>query len=69
MEKKRKIFFAIHPRFDILFSIGDDKYLKIWNTETNKWRKQRYLGWNPTAIAIHPITGNILMIGFENGYI
>ena len=54
-----------------MFTVGDDKYLKIWDTDANahKWQMQVYLGWIPTAIAIHPITGNILMIGFKNGYI
>ena len=53
-----------------MFTIGDDRYLKVWNTSTNKWRYQRYLGQvTPTAIAIHPTHGDILMIGYKNGYI
>ena len=69
MEKKRKVHFALHPRFDILFTIGDDNYLRIFNTKTHRWRYNINLGITPTAIAIHPVTGSTLMIGFANGYI
>ncbi len=71
MEKQRKVFFAIHPKFDILFTVGDDCYLKVWNTERKEWKFQKHLGYQhpPTSIAIHPVHGNLLMIGQSNGHI
>ena len=70
-EKQRKVFIAIHPKYDIMFTVGDDCYLKIWNTKSKKWRFQRFLGdrFPPTSIAIHPTHGDILMIGYANGHI
>lgn len=71
MQHSRKVYMAIHPKFDIMFTVGDDCYLKIWNTKDKKWRFQKFLGerFTPTSIAIHPAHGDILMIGFVNGQI
>ena len=67
MVKKRKIFFTIHPKYNVMFSIGEDSYLRVWNTETHEMAKERALSLMPTSIAVHPVSGDILMIGYHTG--
>ena len=50
-----------------MFSIGEDSYLRVWNTEKHVMAKERALSLQPTSIAVHPMSGNILMIGYHTG--
>ena len=67
MVKKRKIYFTLHPKQNVMFSIGEDSYLRVWNTEKHVMAKERALSLQPTSIAVHPMSGNILMIGYHTG--
>ncbi len=69
MKKQRKVFFTIHPKYNVMFTIGEDDYLRVWNTEKHTNLKSVALQFVPTSIACHPGSGDVLMIGFNNGEI
>jgi len=35
MDRKRRIFFTLHPKFDLMFTVGNDNFLRIWDIENH----------------------------------
>jgi len=48
-----------------MFSIGEESYLRVWNTEKHVMAKERVLSMQPTSITVHPLSVNISMIGYH----
>jgi len=56
----------MHPKYDIFATIGEDKYLKYWDFQSNKPIQIKYLTHYPTICKFSP-DGEYLVIGFKNG--
>lgn len=48
----KRVFFAAHPKYDIMVTIGEDLNLFIWDTDKNKLISSKFLGYIalPTCI-------------------
>ncbi len=64
----KKVHIALCPIQPIMFSIGEDSALFIWDTEKNSLLDLRELPFRPTAIKFSP-DGNLLVVGFINGMV
>jgi len=51
MEKKRKIYLTYHPKFNVIFTIGEDSFLRVWNADKHTQEKAIQLDGIPTSIA------------------
>jgi WD40 repeat protein len=69
-QSQKRVFFALHPRFDILLSLGEDQNLFLWDTEKNKIITSKVLGYiaHPTAVKFNK-DGDIIVIGFSDGLV
>lgn len=69
-QQHRRVFFVLHPVFDIMFSLGEDQNLFLWDTEKNKIITSKMLGYIafPTAMKFNK-DGDILVIGFSDGLV
>ena len=68
---QQKVLYVLHPKLNIMFSIGEDQYLCIWDIEKCtllKQVRQDIKDITPTALKITP-DGDILAIGFNNGVV
>lgn len=68
---QQKVLYALHPKLDIMFTVGEDQYLCVWDIEKCtllKQVKQDIKDSIPTALKITTTPdGEILAIGFNNG--
>lgn len=68
---QQKVLYALHPKLDIMFTVGEDQYLCVWDIEKCtllKQVKQDMKDSTPTALKITTMPdGEILAIGFSNG--
>jgi len=44
-------------------------YIRVWNSVTHMIEKEKSLKLQPSAMEIHPITGDVLIIGFKSGQV
>mgnify|MGYP000848290117 FL=1 len=66
----KRLFFTLHPRFDILLSLGEDQNLFLWDTEKNKIITSKVLGYvaHPTCAKFNR-DGDIIVVGFSDGLV
>lgn len=62
----KKLMIAMHPKLDILVTIGNDKMLCLWNTKNMTRVHRKNLGKLPTCIKWNP-DGTLLVVGFDDG--
>lgn len=66
---QKRIFIAVHPNIEALFTASEDMYIRVWNSVTHMIEKEKSLKLQPSAMEIHPITGDVLIIGFKSGQV
>lgn len=68
---QQRVLYALHPKLDVMFTVGEDQYLCVWDIEKCtllKQVKQDMKDSIPTALKItNTPDGEILAIGFNNG--
>ena len=62
----KKVYFALHPSETCMVSVGDDQFMCVYDTASNRLLRSENLGQTPTAIKFSP-EGDLLIIGFANG--
>jgi len=66
---QQRVLFALHPKLNVMFTVGEDQFLCIWDIDKNILLKQvKQDNVTPTALKITP-DGEILAIGFNNGMV
>ena len=62
----KKVYFALHPRDNILVTVGEDNNLFMHSLDQNELLAVLNFERTPTALRFSP-NGEILIIGFQNG--
>ncbi len=66
---QQRVLYAVHPKLNVMFTVGEDQYLSIWDIDKCTLLKQvKQDNVTPTALKITP-DGEILAIGFNNGMV
>jgi WD40 repeat protein len=63
---QKKLIMSAHPRMSILATIGNDKFLCIWETYHKEFIDRINLGITPSCLKWNP-DGTLLVVGFNKG--
>lgn len=62
----KKVHMSVHPKMNILVTIGNDKMLCLWHTSNMELIHRMNLGVVPTFVKWNQ-DGTLLVVGFHNG--
>ena len=63
---QQRVLFAIHPYSNVMYTVGEDQHIYMWDTEKSKLLMMNNQGLTPTALKLSQ-NGDILAVGFANG--
>ncbi len=65
-KRQQRVLYALHPYLQVMYTIGEDQHLYLWDIEKSKLLSVVNQGLMATAIKLSP-NGEILAVGFING--
>jgi len=65
---QQRVLFALHPYASVMYTVGEDQHIYVWDIEKSKLLLMNNQGLTPTALKLSQ-NGDLLAVGFINGTI